>query len=540
PAIVEENVLRDATDRIIGIRTIIQDITERKKAEKEILILAHSLSSINECITITDLEDKIIFVNKSFLKTYGYPKNELIGKDINIVRSQNNPTKLVEKILPATLRGGWKGELLNKRKDGSEFPIYLSTTIINDTNGKPLGLIGVASDITEQKRIGNELIKAKERAEESDRLKSAFLANMSHEIRTPMNGILGFTQLLKKPKLSGEEQQEFIDIIEKSGARMLNIINDIIYISRIESGHVDISISETNINKQVEYIFNFFKPEANGKKLNLTFKNALPSDEAIIKTDSEKVYAVLSNLVKNALKFTNAGSIELGYEIKDKFLEFFVKDTGSGIPQEQKEFIFERFRQGSETLTRNYEGAGLGLAISKAYVELLGGKIWIESNKEQGSTFRFTIPYLNGIEKKEQLSAITEEENKPIRKLKILVVEDDKTSRILLNFMIKPLASDLFQAVKGHEAIELCRNNPDIDLVLMDIQMPDMDGYEATCQIREFNKEVVIIAQTAFALEGDREKAIEAGCNDYISKPIDNAMLMNLIKKYFEKQENGH
>jgi len=355
PAIVEEKILFDTADRIIGIRTIIQDITERKRVEKEIIILAHSLKSINECVSITDLEDKIIFVNESFLETYDYSKNELIGKNINIIRSQNNPTKLVEKILPATLKGGWKGELLNMRKDGSEFPIYLSTSIIRDKNGKPLGLIGVASEITEQKRIENELIKTKERAEESDRLKSAFLANISHEIRTPMNGILGFTQLLKTPGLTGEKQLEFIGIIEKGGARMLNIINDIIDVSKIESGHVKISISETNINILVEDIFNFFKNEANSKKLNLTYKNALPFGEAIIKTDGDKVTAVLTNLVKNALKFTQTGSIELGYERKDKFLEFFVKDKGSGILQEQTEMIFERFRQGSESLTRNYE-----------------------------------------------------------------------------------------------------------------------------------------------------------------------------------------
>ena len=246
---------------------------------------------------------------------------------------------------------------------------------------------------------------------------------------------------------------------------------------------------------------------------------------------------MLTNLVKNAIKFSKTGSIELGYKKKDKNLEFFVKDTGVGIPQEQKEIIFERFRQGSESTNRNYEGAGLGLAISKAYIEMLGGKIWFKSKVGQGSTFFFTIPYLNGIEEKEQLIAISEEEIHLPGKLKILVVDDDHTSRMLLKIMIKPLASVFFQAITGKEAIETCRKNPEIGLVLMDIKMTDMDGHEATRQIREFNKEVVIIAQSAHALNGEKEKAINAGCNDYISKPLNRIILIELLQKYFTDKE---
>lgn len=223
-------------------------------------------------------------------------------------------------------------------------------------------------DITRRKHAENELLKAKEKAEEGDRLKSAFLANMSHEIRTPMNGILGFTDLLKTLKLKGEEQQNYIGIIEQSGARMLNIINDIISISKIESQQIEVSVSETNVNEQVEYIYHFFRLEAEQKKLHISFKNKLPMKEAEIRTDREKLYAVLTNLVKNAVKFTETGTIEMGYFKKDGFLEFYVKDTGPGIPEEQKELIFERFRQGNDSYTRNYEGAGLGLSISKAYV----------------------------------------------------------------------------------------------------------------------------------------------------------------------------
>ena len=252
----------------------------------------------------------------------------------------------------------------------------------------------------EKEKLVAELIKAKERAEESDHLKSAFLANMSHEIRTPMNGMLGFSELLKTPGLTRKEQQEYISIIEKSGERLLNTINDIVNISKIETGQMEISISETNINKQIESIYTFFKPKAEEKGIKIFFTNSLPTNKAFISTDREKVFEILTNLVNNAIKFASEGTIEIGYKKKDKYLEFFVKDTGSGISLEQMEFVFERFRQGYISLNRNYEGTGLGLSISKAYVEMLGGKIWVESEAGKGSIFYFTIPFNQEQEKK--------------------------------------------------------------------------------------------------------------------------------------------
>lgn len=528
------------------IQCNIRDNSVRKRAEEALLeseVKYRTLVTQSpDGIFIVDLFGAFLSVNKAMCDLLKYSEEEFLFvlKLWDIVPQKYLP--ILKERFASVIKGKSKKKALEyevKGKDGIVHFIEVRSAPYSKDK-KIIGLHSIARDITERKRVEKELIAAKNKAEESDRLKSAFLTNMSHEIRTPMNGILGFTDLLKTPKLTGEEQQAFIDIIEKSGARMLNIINDIINISKIESGPVELSVSVVNVNEQVEDIHNFFKPEAEQKKLDISFKNALPSTEANIKTDRGKINAILSNLVKNALKFTPKGSVELGYEKRGKFLEFFVTDTGTGISREQKEFIFERFRQGSESLTRNYEGAGLGLAISKAYVEMLGGKIWLESKIRKGSTFRFTIPYLDGIEKKEQLQTVAEEEIRPIGKLRILVVEDDNISRMLLEIVIKPLASNFYQAITGHEAIEICRNNPDIDLVLMDIQIPNIDGYEATRQIRAFNKKVVIIAQTAFTLPGDRKKVIEAGCNDYISKPIDKALLMNLINKYFEKQANGH
>jgi len=251
--------------------------------------------------------------------------------------------------------------------------------------------------ITELEKKEVELIKAKEKAEESDRLKSAFLANMSHEIRTPMNGILGFTDLLINHDQSNENQRRYISIIEKSGKRMLNIINDIIDISKIEAGLMEFNMNETNINEQFQFIYTFFKPEAEAKGIKLYLKKTLPAQEATIKTDSEKLYAILTNLVKNAIKYSNEGAIEFCYNLKNEKkaaeLEFYVKDTGIGIPKDRQDAIFERFIQADIDDKMAHQGAGLGLAITKAYVEMLGGKIWLESEEGKGSTFYFTLPY---------------------------------------------------------------------------------------------------------------------------------------------------
>jgi len=378
------------------------------------------------------------------------------------------------------------------------------------------------------------LIKAKDQAEESDRLKSAFLANMSHEIRTPMNGILGFAELLKEPDLTGEEKEGFIAMINKSGQRMLNIINDIVDISKIEAGLTEVRIAESNINDQLDYIHNFFKPEAVSKGLEFSLRHYLASKDATIQTDREKLYAILTNLVKNAIKYTHTGKIELGCVKKAETIEFYVKDTGIGIPKDRQEAIFERFIQADIEDRMALQGAGLGLAISKAYVELLGGSIWVESEEGKGSAFYFTLPCPAEPEMKNfaPLPQATESTGK-IRKLKTLIVEDDETSELLLTSILSAFSNEILVAHTGLEAIALCRSHSDIDLILMDVRMPEMGGYEASKLIREFNQNVIIIAQTAFGLSGDREKSLAAGCNDYLAKPISINKLQTMIQKYF-------
>jgi CheY-like chemotaxis protein/anti-sigma regulatory factor (Ser/Thr protein kinase) len=351
-----------------------------------------------------------------------------------------------------------------------------------------------------------------------------------------MNGILGFADLLKEPGLTGDEQQEYIEIIEKSGKRMLNIINDIVDISKIEAGLMKPDLNESNINEQIEYVYTFFKPQVKAKGMHLILSNALPAGQEKIITDREKLFAILTNLVKNAIKYSKKGTIEFGCNNKGSFLEFFIRDTGIGIPKDRQHAIFDRFVQADIEDKEAREGAGLGLAISKAYVEMLGGEIWVESEEGKGSAFFFTLPY-NPEPKKEttDLQSASSDKTDTVRKLKILVAEDEEISEMLIDKYIKMFSNEILKAGNGVEAVEICRANPDIDLILMDIRMPVIGGYEATKQIREFNREVIIIAQTAYGLTGDREKSLKAGCNDYIAKPFNKTELQEIIQKYFGK-----
>ena len=384
----------------------------------------------------------------------------------------------------------------------------------------------------------------KQRAQESDLLKSAFLANMSHEIRTPMNGILGFTQLLLKPDLTSEQKKTYINIVNQSGQRMLNTVNDIVEISKIEAGMVILNLEEVNVQERLDELIQFFTPEAIKKGLKLTLVKEAPKTAQVVTTDQQKLDSIFTNLIKNAIKYTAKGSIEIGYDVttleQTPSLQFYVKDSGIGISEERQDAIFERFIQADIVDKDARQGSGLGLAISKAYVEMLGGKIWGISEVDKGSTFFFTLPRNMDSKRKVEISPNVLYENEgnsiipEISDLKVLIVEDDETSEMLISIELEKFSKEILKVTTGLDAIETCLWHPDIDLVLMDIQKPGMNGYETTRKIRDFNKEVIIIAQTAFALTGDREKAIEAGCNDYIPKPIIKEMLLELIKHFFK------
>ena len=397
PAFGTNTPIFDSNGKLNGFLGISQDITERKQILQKIKESEEKFRIITEnsadAIFITDKEGKYIYVNQQAVDLLGYSKEEFFTFTIADIVPKNKIEEYIQTFQQFFITGNSYSELELVKKDGSHAETDLNAVML------PNGWIyGSCRDISKRKQLEIDLIKAKEKAEESDRLKTAFLTNISHEIRTPLNGVLGFTELIRTEGLKVEEQQQFIVHIEKSGIRLLNLLNDIISFSIIESQQTKVSVTETNINEHVEHIYYSFKLAAEQKDLHISFKNELTSDKAFIRTDKEKLFVVLTNLVKNAIKFTQTGSVELGYAVKDDFVEFYVKDSGTGISDEQKIFIFERFRQGSDSLTRNYEGAGLGLSISKAYVEMLGGKIWVEDNTgkngyDRGCTFFFTIPF---------------------------------------------------------------------------------------------------------------------------------------------------
>ncbi|MEI7982055.1 MAG: PAS domain S-box protein [Bacteroidota bacterium] len=546
PATVHDSPILNADGELTGVIGISSDITERKlaeaallKSESEFRSLAESMPQI---VWITDPAGMNIYFNQHWVDYTGLTLEESYGDGWNKPFHPDDQRRAWDAWQNATKHGAtYLLECRLRRFDG-EYAWWLIRGVpMFDADGTVLKWFGTCTDIREMKSAEAELIKAKEHAEESDRLKSVFLANMSHEIRTPMNGILGFAQLLKEPGLTGKEQQKYIRIIEKSGVRMLNIISDIVSISKIESRQMEVSISEINIHEKMEEIYDLFQPEIERSGLQLFVNNTLPLKEGLILTDGEKIFAILTNLLKNAIKFTTEGFIEFGYALvktqDSESLQFFVKDTGEGIRREQMEIIFERFRQGGDLTSRYNEGAGLGLSISKAYVEMLGGKIWVESEPGKGSVFYFTIPYSAVPDTKIVSADIFSETGTTtqVENLKLLIVEDDESSEAFITAVIKQYCHEILNAINGVDAVAICRENLDIDLILMDIRMPEMNGYEATRHIRQFNKEVVIIAQTAYGLTGDREKAINAGCNDYISKPIDKDELLRLIQKYFMK-----
>lgn len=393
------------------------------------------------------------------------------------------------------------------------------------------------STTIQRKKVENELNSALVQAQESDRLKSAFLANMSHEIRTPMNGIIGFSELCLEPNITKEKQREFANIVIKSSKRLLSIVNDILDISKIEAGAVTLHLESINLNKLLDELETFYKPIAQENNLILNCEKGLENYKSAIETDKVKLNQVLSNLLSNAFKFTDTGSIKFGYELIDSNLQFYVKDTGIGVEANLQNKIFDRFSQGNLDLSKQHKGTGLGLAITKKIVELFHGEIWLNSG-ENGTTIYFTIPYNKS---KTPLISSVIEEQKPIIQVKnkeitILVAEDEEYNMMYITELFSTTNFKIMEAGNGKKALELAQNHPEIQLVLMDIKMPVMDGNEAMKEIKKFRPSLPIIALSAFAMESDKAKALSLGFDAYLTKPLDRKLLFQLLEKFSKKE----
>ena len=510
---------------------IIHDVTERILAEHQLHKLSVVVEQSPAIVVITDPDGNIEYVNPMFVEVTGYSAEEARGQNPRILKSGLMSKKVYEELWQTILSGGvWSGELQNKKKNGEFYWDQAVISAIRNKENVITNFVAVKVDITEQKKIFAELTAAKEKAEESDRLKSAFLANISHEIRTPMNGILGFAQLLKEPHLTGEEETEYIDLIQKSGERMLNLINNLINISRIEAGETMLQQSETPVNELMRDLYAFFKPEIDKKGLRLNLKTGLPDNDSVIETDSGKLIQILTNLIQNALKFTSSGEIDFGYNRSNSTLEFYVIDTGIGIAADMKEKIFDRFHQVDNTLTRTQEGSGLGLSISQAYVEMLGGTIRIESREGWGSEFYFTLPYRpTFLQQKPIPSPVNQKPIITAPFITILIAEDDAVSRLLLKKNLTDENINTLFAVNGKEAVEMVQQHQEINIVLMDIRMPVMNGFDTTRVIKELRPDLPVIVQTAFTSKDEKDKSHEAGCDGYITKPINKVELLELI-----------
>jgi len=385
--------------------------------------------------------------------------------------------------------------------------------------------------LNEEYKTQNEhLLTAKEKAEESDKLKSAFLANMSHEIRTPMNAILGFTSLLNNKSLTEEKRAEYISLIQNGGKRLLRLITDIVDISKIDAKQLSLSYSACNINELIDNLKSQFSLYSSKNQITLITHKGLKDTESVIQTDEIRLSQILSNLLENAQKYTDSGSIEFGYEKKGSVLEFYVKDSGIGISQKNTKKIFDRFMQVETEYAKSISGTGLGLAIVKGILDLFDGEIWVTSEENIGTTFFFTIPYITeAISKKENI-AFTKLE--PSQRTKILIAEDEDSNFFLLQELLNSEKFKITRAHNGQEAVNIFKENSEFDLIFMDIKMPILNGIEATQQIRKFNSKIPIIAQTAYAMAEEKTKILKAGCSSYLTKPIMEDALNRVIAKY--------
>jgi len=534
-AFSEFDTLAQAANQMIQERERIRSVLSAEKSR-----LRYMIDAIPDLIFFKDVESKFLGCNKAFEKYIDKKAEDIIGLseydlfEKNEASGYHKSDKQIIKTLVPERSTNWI-----EYSNGRRFLFYTLKTPYFDSDNNLLGIIGISRDITEMEETRQRLILAKEKAEESDRLKTAFLANMSHEIRTPMNAIIGFSDLLSEDDLTQEDKDDFISKIKNAGRSLMTLINDIIDIAKIEAGQLKVSESACDINQMLNELRGTFEEMKNlsGKK-GISLNLILPEDNSnpILMTDPMRLQQVFTNLLSNALKFTEFGSIEFGYTIKNSIVSFFVKDSGIGILRSKQKLLFQRFSQLDPSTTRKYGGTGLGLAISKNLIDLLGGSIGIESNPGKGSLFYFTIPYKPFKSQPPVKKNKIDEQNIDWEGKTILIAEDMMQNFLLIEALVRNSGVRLLHAVNGQIAVDIVRSEPDIDLILMDIQLPIKTGYEALKEILEIRPGIPVMSYTAFALPHEREKSMAAGFVDFIPKPIKAEILIPMLDKYLQKQ----
>ena len=536
-------VVKDRLFRLpLAIRSVLKLKKEKVvaiKADEKTQRLIRGIDKTSMLVIVVNKDYIIDYVNHNFTKVSGFKYDDVFGKSLFSVFSytkqelRDNMLTILQKKEP------YIGDIQIRNDDETFFWIRLSITPIFDEKNDLNSYTIIADDISEQKKLEEDLKKsfielqtlnkeleiAKNKAEENDNLKSAFLANLSHEIRTPMNGILGFTELIKSGKLSSDKIIQFIEIIHQSGNRLINIIDDLVKISQIEANQVTINSTNINLNELVDGIYDFFKPQADQKGLLFTCEKEL-NDTVNFYIDRLKLEQILSNLLNNAFKFTSKGTIHLKYFVSNENIFFSVKDSGIGISPGKKNAIFERFLQADHSYLKSADGMGLGLSISKSFVEKMGGEIWVESEIGKGSEFIFRLPFITHNEEVKELSKTKHLFDKEIN---ILIAEDEEVNYLYLREILNNENIKILHADNGEKAIQLFYEHSEINLILMDLKLPIINGIDAIYEIRKKNSKIPIIALTAYVSEKDKQAAMNAGCNDFITKPVKKNLLLERI-----------
>ena len=499
------------------------------------------IQSADDGISFFDKEWDLKFSNSAFYSVIGLDKDSYASSDPAVFIHPDDIGYLAARLEALKNKGFHESELRLRHKDGYYVTLSTRSVTVKDENGKIIGALTISRDITKMKEDHEELVKANIEAEMSSRLKSSFLANISHEIRTPLNSVVGFSNLLLSNDVTQEMKEEYIEHINHNSEKLLQIIGDIIDLSRLESSQIEITYEESSVNAIVNEVINEARQiiKRNEKSIILNVKNLFEDNADLVFTDKIWLKRVLSHLMDNAIKFTLDGSIEFSYSKENEDLIFKISDTGIGIKKENLNRIFEEFRQEIDGHRRPFEGLGIGLTLAKEVVERMGGKISVKSEKGIGSEFSFSIPYRPAGSTRGKLKDILKEQiltNINWSARKCLLVDDNKDVLIYLKRILLDTGIIVIMARSGPEALEIISTTPDIDVVLLDMQMPEMNGIEATRLIRKIRKNLPIIAQTAFIFEDDKDIILEAGCDACLIKPIRKEHLLTVMSSFIKSE----